>query len=325
MDTPAQQLIPASDPTARRELAVAAWLAEKAALSQSAETRRAYASTLARFRQALAVVGLDLDAPYQQVALVAQAFAAAGQVRATTHNRRLAILSSFYGHAIARGLLALPNPIDALRRRRVQPYRAARALDADGVRSSLAAIDRAAPAGLRDYALLSVALITGRRVSELAGLRMGDIEGADSGRIRVLWRRTKGDETYADMLPPRVSQALCDYLDSQYDDWERTSPPAEAPVWASISRHCAGQPISPQAIADICQRRLGTSKVHRLRHTFAHTMEQHGATISEIQRRLGHKSVATTSLYLQALTNEENPFAEAIERAMVGEPAHEEG
>ena len=38
--------------------------------------------------------------------------------------------------------------------------------------------------------------------------------------------------------------------------------------------------------------------------------------ISEIQKRLGHKSIATTSLYLQALTSEENPYAEAIERAL---------
>jgi integrase len=78
-------------------------------------------------------------------------------------------------------------------------------------------------------------------------------------------------------------------------------------------------PITSQAIADICLRHLKTSKVHRLRHTFAWTMEQHGAKTSEIQRRLGHKSIATTSLYLQALTSEENPFAEAIEQAIVGE------
>jgi site-specific recombinase XerD len=32
-------------------------------------------------------------------------------------------------------------------------------------------------------------------------------------------------------------------------------------------------------------------------------MEQHGATISEIQRKLGHKSIATTSLYLIAVTS----------------------
>jgi hypothetical protein len=45
-------------------------------------------------------------------------------------------------------------------------------------------------------------------------------------------------------------------------------------------------------------------------------MEQHGAKVSEIQRKLGHKSIASTCLYLQALTSEENPYAEAIEQAI---------
>lgn len=308
------------DPATRRELAVAAWLAEKAELSQSAETKRAYDATLARFRQLLAQAGLDLDAEHRQVALVAQAFAAAGRVKAATHNRRLAILSSFYSHAITRGLLDPPNPIDPLRRRRVQPYRAARALDIEYVRRSLAAIDRTTRAGARDYALLNVALVTGRRVSELASLRCGDLTPTDSGRVRVIWRRTKGDETHADLLPPQISAALLDYLSQVYGASDATPPP-DAAVWVSTSNHRRGQPITSQAIADICVRHLNTSHVHRLRHTFAWTMEQHGATTSEIQRRLGHKSIATTSLYLQALTSEENPYAEAIEHALGTEGA----
>jgi site-specific recombinase XerD len=82
---------------------------EKAELSQSFETRRAYSAMLERFRQALAHAGLDLDAPCQQVALIAQALAAAGRVRATTLNRRLNILSSFYTYAIERGCSTCPT------------------------------------------------------------------------------------------------------------------------------------------------------------------------------------------------------------------------
>lgn len=84
----------------------------------------------------------------------------------------------------------------------------------------------------------------------------------------------------------------------------------------SVSSHNAGQPITPQAIADSCRQRLGVSKVHTLRHTFARTMEQQGAPISEIQRRLGHKNIATTSLYLQALGCEENPFAVELKQLL---------
>jgi integrase len=308
------------DPTAaRRELAVAAWLAAKAELSQSAETRRAYTGTLDRFRQTLATAGMDLDADHRQVALVAQAFAAQGRIKAATHNRRLAILSSFYLYSIQHDLLAPPNPIDLVARRRVPPYRHTRALDFAAVRRALAKIDRATLAGARDYVLISVALITGRRASELAGLRGADVELADGGRVRLTWRRTKGDETMVDLLPPALSQALLGYLRQAYvpeTDTAALGLAADAAVWVSVSNHNAGAPISSQAIADICQSRLGVSRVHVLRHTFARTMEQQGARLSEIQRRLGHKNISTTSLYLQALGREENPLAVELEQLL---------
>src|SRR6266536_1319944 len=72
-----------------------------------------------------------------------------GRAKAATHNRRLAIISSFYTYAIEGGLLEPPNPIDKIKRRKTQPYRAARAIDADVVRRRLAAIERADLAGAR--------------------------------------------------------------------------------------------------------------------------------------------------------------------------------
>lgn len=324
--TPQQIIVSGSeaaprDPaSARRDLAVAAWLAAKAELSQSPETRRAYTGTLTRFRQTLAAAGMDLDADHRQVALVAQAFAAHGRVKAATHNRRLAILSSFYLYSIQHDLINPPNPIDLVARRRVQPYRHSRALDFAAVRRALAKIDRATLAGARDYVLISIALITGRRVSELAGLRGADIELTEGGRVRLTWRRTKGDETMVDLLPPTLSSALLGYLRQLYAPDDAADAPLSldpaAAVWVSVSNHNAGAAISAQAIADICQARLGVSRVHVLRHTFARTMEQQGAKISEIQRRLGHKNISTTSLYLQALGREDNPLAVELEQLL---------
>ena len=48
-------------------------------------------------------------------------------------------------------------------------------------------------------------------------------------------------------------------------------------------------------------------------------MEKHGAKTSEIQRKLGLKNIATTSIYFQSLTEEDNPYAEKIEQAIVEE------
>jgi len=66
----------------------------------------------------------------------------------------------------------------------------------------------------------------------------------------------------------------------------------------------------------VCEKRIGTSKVHQLRHTFARMLEDAGAKISEIQKRLGHASAATTSIYLQALRADENPYAEELVKVL---------
>jgi len=300
------------DLSPRLRLAAAAWLHEHVAAPL---TYRAYAAELQRFYTALARVPLDLDGDTGQVALIAQAWAADGGVSAPTHNKRLSAVSSFYRYAIRHGLLAGPNPIDLVKRRKVTRYARAQALDIGEVRAQLAAIDRGCIEGLRDYALLSVTLATGRRLAEIAGLRWPHVHQLSDGRLHLTWLHTKGDEVMYDTLPLVLSTVLLDYVRRVYGAAPSAAPP-DAPVWISLSNNHRGQPLSVRAIAEICQHRLGTSKVHRLRHTFAREMEHAGAPLSEIQRRLGHRSPATTGIYLQALRADENPYAEELVRVL---------
>ena len=69
---------------------------------------------------------------------------------------------------------------------RVKCYARSQALDVGDVRRRLAQIDRTTLAGQRDYALLSVALITGRRRAELAGLRTGHVQPRIDGCVRLI-------------------------------------------------------------------------------------------------------------------------------------------
>ena len=176
--------------TQRVELAIVAWLDAKSARSGSAKTATAYRSTLLAFRAHLAAHGLDLDGSAQAVALIAQQWAGAGQPAPATFNQRLAIVSSFYSYAVKHDLLAA-NPIGRVDRRPVQSYGGAQALDYVELRQRLALIDRTTPRGLRDYALLAVALQTGRRLSELAALRWGALQ-LRGNTLTIHWRRTKG-------------------------------------------------------------------------------------------------------------------------------------
>lgn len=300
----------ASDPLAGP---IRAWIEAKAGRTGSVKTRRAYTGTLASFRAALHAAGADLDHDGRAVALVAQAWAGAGDVAPATFNQRLAIISSFYGFVEKRGLLHVGNPIRLVDRRPIQVYAGAEPLNLATIQQRLQAIDRSTLPGQRDYALLAVFLQTGRRLSEVAGLRWGGVQRTGE-QVTLVFARTKGGKVMRDTLPKATGAALIAWLAARHGEGLEALP-ADTPLWVSLSRNgTGGRALSIRAMAAICEARLGVSKVHALRHTFARAMERAGAKVSEIQSRLGHSSLATTGRYLAALRAAENDHGEALER-----------
>ncbi len=293
----------------RLELAIIAWLDAKSKRSGSAKTATAYRATLQSFRSYLFAQHLDLDGPPHAVALLAQQWAGLGTPAPATYNQRLAIISSFYSYGMKHDLLGA-NPIGRVDRRPVQSYGGAQALDYAELRRRLALIDRMTPRGLRDYALLAVALQTGRRLSELAALRWSALQ-LRGDKLTLGWQRTKGGKQMQDLLARPTARALLEYLAVVYQG-RLNALPHDAPVWVSFSRRNQGEALTIQTIADICERHLGTPKVHTLRHTFARAMEDSGAKVSDIQARLGHTSLATTGRYLAALKQAENTHGETL-------------
>jgi integrase/recombinase XerD len=287
---------------------------------------RAYSTTLTRFRAALHRAGLELDSTPPDVRRVAEEWSAgthahgagaaadARPASSATRNQRLAILSSFFSFAVGEDVVA-SSPITRIRHSTVQPYAGAAPLeDRAAMCTALAAIDSETPIRLRDHALL-LALQTGRRRAELAALTWGDIERIGERAI-VTFRRCKGGKTMRDELPQRVTEALEEWREAGR---ELTLSPTtqKCAVWVSLSRNgsgAAGHPLTGQALADLCGRHLGTPRVRQLRHTWARTMEEKGAKVSQIQTRLGHASLATTGIYLAAVGRgrAENRYAEVL-------------
>ena len=231
-------------------------------------------------------------------------------MKASTSNVRLAILSSFYVYARKLKFLEA-NPIDLLDREKVQEYASAQALDTDDVSAALAGIDQGTRSGARDYAILSVLLQTGRRAQEVATLQWQHMS-IHKGRARLTFAHAKGDEVMLDDVPAPVTHALLRWLHRWYGAQLGTLAP-DAPLWVSLAHDGShGQALGYQSINALCKKHLGTSKVHATRHTAAHSMEQVGLTVSEIQARLGHKSLATTGRYLASLRRAENRKADEL-------------
>ena len=79
----------------------------------------------------------------------------------------------------------------------------------------LAKIDRSTPEGLRDYALLSIVLATGRSASEIAGLRYKHLH-RDGNTCVVDFDNCKGKKSFTNRLEAKTTTALYTYLESIY-------------------------------------------------------------------------------------------------------------
>jgi integrase len=133
-----------------------------------------------------------------------------------------------------------------------------------------------------------------------------------NGKVRLTFAHAKGNEVMQDDLPMPVTNALLRWLDRWYGAHLGTLPP-DAPLWVSLAHDGShGQSLGYQSTNALCLKHLGTSKVHTTRHTAAHSMEKVGLTVSEIQARLGHKSLATIWRYLASLKLAENRKADEL-------------
>lgn len=290
-----------------------AWLDEKRA--DSTRTADAYEETLKSFRDTLQGAGLDLDSEPALVAPLAQGWARhsvrpGAQVTPTTFNQRRSIVSSFYKYAITYEVLQY-NPMERVKRQKLSKKDKAQRLSKQTVTSGLAKIDRSTPEGLRDYALLSVALATGRRASEIAGLRYKHLH-RDGNTCMVDFDECKGKKSFTNHLEVKTTCALYAYLEIVYPGQLLTLS-GDAPVWISFSDRNEGQAIGTRTLSNILKRYMNTSKFHATRHTLALTMHDKHAKVTDIQKALGHSNLAITSDYLEEHLSYENPLAAALE------------
>jgi integrase len=138
-------------------------------------------------------------------------------------------------------------------------------------------------------------------------MKRGDLK-FNNDKILVNFPPCKGGKEKQDELEKRVSKSLAEWLYACYGT-DLANLPNETPIGVSLSRRNPRAPLGIQSIGDVCSKRLGISRVHMLRHMFAVAMDDAGAPLVEIQNRLGHDNLATTSRYMQRVKEATNPYA----------------
>ena len=216
-----------------------------------------------------------------------------------TRNARLGAIHSFYrfaalehpehAHTIAR-VMAIPTK---RYERNTVNY-----LDRDEIQALLAAPDKRTWLGRRDHALLALTIQTGVRVSELTGLRVGDVHLGTGAHIRVTGKGRKRRATTLTGETVKVLRAWIKERQGQPDD-----PLFPTRQGRALSRYTIGVIVTKHtdvAAANCPSLKAKRVTPHTLRHTNAMLLRAKGVDIATIALWLGHESTQTTHIYEHA-------------------------
>lgn len=162
----------------------------------------------------------------------------------------------------------------------------------------LAAPDCSAWSGRRDHAFMLTAVQTGLRLSEMTGLKQTDLIIGAGAHVRVIGKGRK--ERCIPLAKPTLTVLI---------NWLREPPRSDDGVLFPSAR---GKRFSVDGVQYLLNKhRMAAAKVcpsleqkrvtvHLLRHTMAMDLLQAGVDRSVIALWLGHESVETTQIYLEA-------------------------
>lgn len=222
-------------------------------------------------------------------------------------NRQLSALKGFFAYHIKRGNLEA-SPLDGLRSLKTRhplPHwlfqdDMAALLDSEAVNLALAA-PAAGGTGAEDRyltrrnkAILEVLYSTGCRVSEVAGMTLGNLD-LERRRIRVLG---KGRKERIVFLVEAAARALEDWLAER-----QARRPDLGGRHTPVFLNQAGNALSVRGIqrmVALTQQAAGSQhriSPHGFRHSFASHLLDTGADIRVVQELLGHASLSTTQIY----------------------------
>ena len=238
---------------------------------------------------------------------------------ARSRNARLAAIRSFMRYAAASNplLLAFAQPVLAIPSKRFE-RRSVKALTRQQVQMLIDAPDPSTRAGFRDRVLLTVMYNTGARVSEIAGLKVGDLRLDTGGSVHV---HGKGRKQRSVPLWRASVRLLRQWL-------REVEHSPEAPLLPNVHgghmtrsgiEHRLRVAVRHAAIGDPSLLRLRISP-HTIRHSTALHLLQSGADLSAIAMWLGHESIQTTHQYLDADLESKKRALERLHAPIIRRP-----
>lgn len=203
-------------------------------------------------------------------------------LKASTIDKKLSCIKAFYAWLVEEEL-QLRNPAAKIKPPK-KPKRLPKALTLEELE-----IVRESCETLRERALVETMYSTGCRLSEIANMKISDVN-FQTMKIHVVG---KGDKERTVHLSPRAVYHLRKYLESRNDDCEYLFATVRRPIRKLNNR-------TIQDIIDKIEKRANLPKKltpHVFRHTFATLGVNNGMELVDLQKLLGHEDPSTTLVY----------------------------
>ena len=214
--------------------------------------------------------------------------AKSGKAESSTRARKCAAIRSFYNYLCVHAHQMDSNPTQALNNPKLRKS-LPRYLSLSESLQLLEAVS--GPNEIRDYCILTLFLNCGLRVGELVGLNVQDIR---EDTVRVLGKGNKERQLY-------LNEACLSAIDSYLA--VRTEPKEEPRHKDALFVSRNKTRLTTRAVENIVQKAVRQAGLdpkyspHKLRHTAATLMLNHGVDIRTLQDVLGHENLGTTQIY----------------------------
>ena len=205
--------------------------------------------------------------------------------------RKIVSLRGFFKFLVLDGYLEL-NPAQNLETPRVW-HTLPEYFTREEVEGLLAAPDLESPHGVRDRAMLEVLYATGLRVSELVGLKPGEMN-LEMGILQPVGKGNKQrtvpmGQSALGYLRTYLKEARPRFLKGKTSRYvfltQQGGPMSRQYFWMLLNRY--GRVLS----------RKGKLSPHMLRHSFATHLLENDVDLRALQMMLGHADISTTQIY----------------------------
>ncbi|MFH1825841.1 MAG: site-specific tyrosine recombinase XerD [bacterium] len=209
---------------------------------------------------------------------------------ASTQERKLACLKSFFHHLVREGVLETDPTADVRLPKKAK--RLPKALSISDTLKLIAAPIEEGHLALRNLAILELMYATGLRASEIVGLNLDDInlsvsfvkcfgKGSKERIVPINKLTLKALKSYIEQGRPKFPKGddKSLFLDKNGGRLRRQG------LWLVIKKYVKLSGVK------------GKTSPHTLRHSFATHLLEKGADLRSVQEMLGHADIATTQIY----------------------------